>query len=263
MRETGAWTALAGATRYEFGMQIRRKALWVVFATFALPTVFGAAWTPYTGVPEGFSVTYVVISWSLVVQFLLPIAFGCLLADRLPRDRDTRMEELLGTLPAPVGIRLLGKYLGATLATLVPVVLIWAPGVACVAVESGDPWVLALGVLAFATVNLPGLLFVGAFSVACPVVLWVPLYQLLYVGYWFWGNLIPTSPTGGNLIPSLSHTILTPFGEYMASGFFGTGQTTVRATASEGMASMGLLLGLGALALLCAYALLRRKEAAA
>lgn len=263
MKERGTWSALAGATRYEFGMQVRRKALWVVFAAFALPTVFGAAWTPYTGIPEGFSVTYIVISWSLVVQFLLPIAFGCLLADRLPRDRHTRTEELLGTLPAPLGSRLLGKYLGATLATLVPVVLIWAPGVAYVAVESGDPWVLALGLLAFATVNLPGLLFVGAFSVACPVVLWVPLYQFLYVGYWFWGNLIPTNPTGGNLIPSLSHTILTPLGEYMASGFFDAGETPARATVWEGVASMGLLLGLGALALLTAYALLRRREAAA
>ena len=263
MRGSGTWPALAGATRYEFGMQIRRKALWVVFAAFALPTVFGTAWNPYTGMPEGFSVAYIVVSWSLVVQFLLPIAFGCLLADRFPRDRHTRTEELLGTLPAPLGSRLLGKYFGATLATLVPVVLIWAPGVACVAVESGDPWALPLGLLVFATVNLPGLLFVGAFSVACPIVLWVPLYQFLYVGYWFWGNLIPTSPTGGNIIPSLSHTILTPFGEYMASGFFGTGQTTVRATVLEGMASMSLLLGLGAAALLCAYALLRRKEAAA
>ena len=261
MKGRGTWSALAGATRYEFGMQIRRKALWVVFAAFAIPTVFGAAWTPYTGVPEGFSVTYIVISWSLVVQFLLPIAFGCLLADRLPRDRHTRTEELLGTLPAPLGSRLLGKYLGATVATLVPVVLIWAPGVAYVAAESGDPWVLALGLFAFATVNLPGLLFVAAFSVACPVVLWVPLYQFLYVGYWFWGNLIPTSPTGGNLIPSLSNTILTPLGGYMANGFFGTEYMEAQVTVSEGLASMSLLLGLGALALLCAYALLRRREA--
>lgn len=257
MKGRGTWSSFAGATRYEFGMQVRRKALWVVFAAFALATIFGVAWTPYTGIPEGFSATYVVVSWSLVVQFLLPIAFGCLLADRLPRDRHTRTEELLGTLPAPLVSRLLGKYLGATLATLVPVVLIWAPGVAYVAFESGDPRVLALGLLAFITVNLPGLLFVGAFSVACPVVLWVPIYQFLYVGYWFWGNLIPT----GFDIPTLSHTILTPFGEYMASGFFGTGQTDARATVWEGMASMGLLLGLCALALLVAYALLRGREA--
>ena len=37
-------------------------------------------------------------------------------------------------------------------------------------------------------VNLPGLLFVAAFSVSCPVILWVPLYQFLFVGYWFWGR---------------------------------------------------------------------------
>ncbi len=121
--------------------------------------------------------------------------------------------------------------------------------------DGADPMALPLGVAAFLTINLPGLLFVAAFSVSCPVVLWVPLYQFLFVGYWFWGNLIPV----GFGMPTLSGTILTPLGEYVATGFFGTEQVPVRATFVGGVTSMGLLLGLAALALFCGYKLWRRR----
>lgn len=241
-------SALVGAVRYEFKMQIRRKVLWVTFLIFSL-AVFVISFSPWTRWSEGLSVAHLVANWSLVVQFINPVAFGILLADRLPRDRRTKVEELLDTLPASLRSRFMGKYLGATLATLVPVLLVWTLGIVYIAIDRVSPEALPLGIAAFLTINLPGLLFVAAFSVACPIVLWVPLYQFLFVGYWFWGNLIPTSPRGDNAMPTPSHTILTPFGEYMANGFFGTEQTTVRATVLEGMASMSLLLVLGTLVL--------------
>jgi hypothetical protein len=90
---------------------------------------------------------------------------------------------------------------------------------------------------------------VAAFSVSCPAVLWVPLYQFLFVGYWFWGTLL--SPEGG--IPTLSGTWLNPRGEVAANGFFGA--RTLYANGSyawEGAASIALLLGLGILALFVA-----------
>ncbi|QIN84527.1 hypothetical protein GBA63_19165 [Rubrobacter tropicus] len=248
-------SALGGAMSYEFRMQLRRKALWITFIVFSL-ALLNLTFSPWTRWSEGLSVPHLVANWSLAVQFFHPIAFGILLADRLPRDRHTRVEELLDTLPASLGSRFLGKYLGTTLATLVPIFLIYAAGVAYIAAGRGDLSAIPLALGAFATINLPGLLFVAAFSVSSTAVLWVPLYQFLFVGYWFWGNLIPTDPTGGNMMPTLSRTILTPFGEYMANGFFGTEQTTVRATALEGMASMSLLLGLGALALYSGYRVL-------
>lgn len=255
MKGSTTWPSILGAARYEFRMQARRKALWVVFAAFA-PTVFLLSLGPWTRWSEGLPVPHLVANWSLAVQFFLPIAFGCLLADRVPRDGLTHVQELLEALPAALGVRFLGKYIGATLATLVPVLLIWAMGIAYIATDRDNLEALPLGLAAFAVVNLPGLLFVAAFSVSCPVILWVPLYQFLFVGYWFWGNLIPQ----GFGMPTLSHTILTPFGEYTANGFFGTEQATARATVFEGIASMALLIGLGALALLGGYALLRRQE---
>ena len=259
--EATAETAVIGATIYEFRMQLRRRALWITFSLFGLALVLSRlALAPWSHYFEGLPVPQLVANWSLSVQFLHPVAFGVLLADRLPRDRRTRVGELLDALPASPGGRFLGKYLGATLATLVPVLLTWAAGIAYIVVDRGAPGAVLPGLVAFSTINLPGLLFVAAFSVACPVILWVPLYQFLFVGYWFWGNLIPTSPTG-NMMPTLSHTALAPLGEYAANGLFGTEQTVPRVSALEGVVSMGLLLGLGALALLCAYRYLRWQRA--
>lgn len=248
---------LYGATLYEFKMQIRRKALWITFAFFAL--VFSAlAWKPWDPALGDNPVDFLVAAWSLAVQFIHPIAFGLLLADRIPRDRRTGTAELLETSPASPGGRYLGKYLGATLATLVPLLITWATGAAYIVADTGDPVAVPLAVAAFLTINLPGLLFVAAFSMACPVMLWVPLYQFLFVGYWFWGNLLPP----GAPIPSLTGTHLTPLGEYMAGGFFVEEISTslgVNPTALDGVVSMVLLSGLGALALLCGYALWRRQ----
>jgi ABC-type transport system involved in multi-copper enzyme maturation permease subunit len=248
-------SAAAGAARYEFRMQVRRRAVWITICAFAL-TLSIMAHAPWR-LPEGMPTAQVVANWSMVVQFLLPVAVGVLLADRLPRDRRTRTSELLETLPASPGGRFLGKYLGSTLATLVPLLLLYVAGLGYIAVSRADPAAFPLGLLAFSAINLPGLLFVAAFSLACPAVLWAPLYQVLFVGYWFWGNLIPR----GFDIPSLSGTLLTPLGEYMANGFFGIAQTTVRATAWEAVASATLLLGLAAVALLGAHWLLRPRAA--
>ncbi len=247
---------LGGAIRYEFLMQIRRPALWITFVLFALVLPI-RTWTPWDPALGDNPVAFLVPAWSLAVQSLHPIAFGLLLADRLPRDRRTGTTELLETLAASPGRRYLGKYLGATLATLIPLLITWAAGAAYIVADTGDPVAVPLAVAAFLTINLPGLLFVAAFSVACPVVLWVPLYQFLFVGYWFWGNLIPPYVR----IPTLTGTHLTPLGEYVVAGFFESDQTyfAPNATALDGVVSMVLLLGLGALALVCGYALLRRR----
>ncbi len=246
---------MTGTIRYEFLMQARRPALWIVVAVFCSSLVV-LSLTPW-GAFEGLTTPQTVANWALSVQFLHPMAAGILLADRVPRDGRTRVAELLETVPYPSAGRFAGKYLGSTLATLVPLALIYAAGLGYVVLDTADPMAVPLGVAAFLTINLPGLLFVAAFSVSCPVVLWVPLYQFLFVGYWFWGNLIPT----GLGIPTLSHTVLAPLGEFAANGFFGTEQVTPRATVLEGLTSMGLLLGLAALALVCAHTVLRRRQA--
>ncbi|HEY4389215.1 MAG TPA: hypothetical protein VGN34_32625 [Ktedonobacteraceae bacterium] len=157
-------------------------------------------------------------------------------------------------------MRLLGKYLGSLLATLVPMLIIYCIGI----VFDTCHWQGIVGwqstlqtlpavVPLFLTVILPGQLFIVAFSLAGPVFLWLPLYQFLFVGYWFWGNIF--DPSRG--IPSLSNTILTPFGAYMLAGFFheDSGMIVHRATFLQGMESLLLLVGIsvGVLVLLWNY----------
>lgn len=241
---TTVGTTVAGAARYEFRMQTRRKALWITVLLFGL-LVFTGMTNPWN-VPA----RDVVVNWASVIQSLMPIAIGCLLADRLPRDKRFGVDELLGTLPGSPGGRLIGKYLGATFATLVPILLIYTAGILYTVADRGAPEAVPLALAMFAAVNMPGILFVAAFSVSCLALLWVPLYQFLFVGYWFWGNFLP--PDGA--IPTLSGTMLTPVGGYASAGFFGLDDPWSGPVAAwEGAASIALMLSLGALALLCAH----------
>lgn len=256
-----ALTAVSGATRYEFTMQARRKSVWIVMGVFSLLMLTGsdAPWK----VSDGMPLAEAVAKWAITLQVLLPLAFGLLLANRLPRDHSTQVSELLIALPAGSGARLAGKYLGSTLATMAPMALLYSVGIFYLLADRGDLTAIPLGIVAFCAINVPGLLFVGAFSVSCPAVLWVPLYQLLFVGYWFWGNFLlqgPQSPLY-NTIPSLSGTLLTPAGYYASGAFFGVSIAGIQAVVWEGVVSICLLVGLGALALLCAHWYLRWRQA--
>ena len=251
----GTSSALAGATLYEFQMQVRRKALWLVTGTFFVFTNLTGFQEPWE-FQNFWPVAEILARWTQEMQTFMPIAFGILLADRLPRDRRLRADELLESSPGSPAERFLGKYVGATLATLLPLFLIYASGVVYVAVDRGSAQAIPLGLAMFVTASLPGLLFIAAFSVSCPVVLWVPLYQFLFIGYWFWGNLLSSNSP----IPTISDTWLTPYGDYIMRGFFGL-MYVEEATIWEGLTSMGLLLGFAALALYWAYWVIRFRKA--
>ncbi len=206
-------TAL-GALRYEFRMQARRKSVWIATLLSSLVVVTGLS-NPWN-VSTDASVNTVIGNWAIVCNAFMPVVFGVLLADRLPRDRRLRVSELFDSLPATSGMRLFGKYLGSALASSLPIFLVYSAGIAYVLLRWHDPLVVPIALAAFAAINIPGLLFVAAFSIAVPALLWLPLYQFLYVGYWFWGNLL--TPSFG--IPTLSTTVLTPLGGNAATAFF-------------------------------------------
>jgi len=76
-----------------------------------------------------------IIYWTGIVQSFLAVAAGLLLADRLPRDRRVKVDELLNTLPCTVMARIFGKYLVSTIATLIPMLTIYSTGVAYILVR--------------------------------------------------------------------------------------------------------------------------------
>src|SRR6185312_1453287 len=152
--------AFSGALYYEFRMQIRRRSMWITFIALGLIfTQFHQPWNRPVTTPAGNSIVY----WTAIVQTFLAVAVGIFVADRLQRDRRVHVDEVLKALPGGLGARLFGKYLGSTFATLIPMLAVYGAGVGYIVYRWQDVQVLPIALAAFATIALPGLLFVTAF----------------------------------------------------------------------------------------------------
>ena len=75
---------------------------------------------------------------------------------------------------------------------------------------------LPVTVLAFLAIDLPAYAFLTIFSLVCPLIMPLRVYQVLFTGYWFWGNFL-----NPDVFPNLSDTLLTPSGKYAMQAFFG------------------------------------------
>jgi ABC-2 type transport system permease protein len=250
--------SLRGAIAAEYRMQIRRPVVWIligVLGAWVLRVNMDSVVQSRDATPAEVGV------WAWFLQIFTPVAVGVLLADRFARDRRSHVDEILESTPAADWVRLVGKYLGATAATVTPMVLIYVLGLAWLATQVPDALTVAvLAVPAFLVVNMPGLLFVAAYSVCVPIVMKVPLYQFLFVGYWFWGNLLPPQ-----IMPTLRDTWLAPIGWVTESAFFHPfdSGTAIAWTVPDAIASILLLLALALAALVAGVVALRLQRARA
>jgi hypothetical protein len=263
-----AFPVVGGALRYEFWMQLTRRSAWVVLALVAsLSLVIWAAiagsalhahYSPelHAWIPP--SQSDAILGWAQFATMLLPLGVGLVLADRLARDRQSNVSEVLDTLPGSLGARLLGKYLGATLATLVPVLLIYVAVIAYILTQAPGAAGVSMATGAFAAVVLPGVLFAAGFSIALPAVIKVPVYQFLFTGYWFWANLMP--PKIG--LPSPVATMLNATGPWAQEGLFNFDWAFLRlhATPAQAYASIALLVCLGSVAMAAGWLYLRWQQ---
>ena len=242
---------------YEFRMQARRPAIWLLLGSIGAYML----WLLHEATVQNLDVQSPVGQWAVLMQILCPVAFGVLLADRFARDRRTKVADLLDTTPASDAARLVGKYLGATAATTLPILILYALGIAWRATQFDTTTVIGQGVAAFLLINLPGLLFVAAFSICVPILIRVPLYQFLFVGYWFWGNLMPPQT-----MPTLSMTWLAPIGYVPAQAFFHPfvdRGTTPDWGALDAVISISLLFGLAVAALVVCLLVSRQQRSRA
>lgn len=207
-----------GVFRYEFRMSIRRLSVWLTFGILMVPYLTSAFTPP--SLSERLPAANEVISYAGTFSFMLnlftPVIAGILIADRLVRDRKLGVDELLHSTALPRWAYIAGKYFGALLSIAAPI-LLCSLLFGLITVASGAPLALLPAMaLAFLGINLPALAFITAFSLACPLIMPVRVYQVLFTGYWFWGNFL--SP---RVLPTLNGTYLSASGVFAMNGLFG------------------------------------------
>jgi hypothetical protein len=260
--------AAVACARYEMRMQLRRWSMWVTTAVIVvlIPLISrGLVDDLFDADPKD-----AMVSAAVHVNLLLPIGYGCLLADRLVRDTRLRVAPILDTTPTSPAARLIGKYVGVCTAGALPIVATYF-GLASVYVgTTGDLEAIAWAAAAFGAIVAPALLYVGALAQAVPLVMPAPLFRVLFVGYWFWSTINPA------VMPTLSRTLLYPIGGYPIQALFHIGGpdqnftwagpqpgavlNVLRPEPTPAMAwlSIGVLLVVAATALYAAHALRAR-----
>ncbi|MGH2493159.1 MAG: hypothetical protein ACRDIV_00475 [Ktedonobacteraceae bacterium] len=252
---------LWGVIRYEFKMQARRRSLWIVFAGIALIMLGAMPGNLFNSGEhlKGMTLLQQVASVTVDIDWLPLIAIGIFLADRFPRERNNRVDELFESMPGTLNTRLAGKYLGCLLGTLLPAFLAYCLNIGLLAYIKHTALVLPLSLVTYSAIVIPGVCFITAFTLACTSLMWVPLYQFLFIGYWFWGNML--GPRIG--LPTLSTTILTPSGSFIGAGFFGSVSVTWigEVTPLESLASLLILLLIPLFVMILFYRYLRWQQA--
>ncbi len=208
-----------GLARHEFIMSVRRPGFWIAYLLLA------AFYLVSNLIPSANAAEDIIRPdqiWPqaghqvFMFNIFLPLLAGILTADRLPRDTSIGVRELQRSTPLRVPAYILAKYVGVLFSVLLPMfLLVCLTGALTVLrglAPSGFLWPLAL---AFLSIAVPSHAFVVAFSLAIPVVLPLRIYQVLFTGYWFWGNLL--SPQA---FPTISDTVLNAAGQYPLQAFF-------------------------------------------
>ena len=212
-------TQFFGVLRHEFNMAVRRPGMWIAFAVlyaFYFITVLSPSEVGDDlpqNVPQMWQQAGMVMFYANMFMVILG---GILAADRVQRDFRLGVRELQQSSPLGQGAYILGKYFGVLAAVISPM-LLFVIVQACVSVIRGVPVIyLAIMLVAFLAMGVPAFAFVVAFSLACPLFMPVRVYQVLFVGYWFWGNYL--SP---DVFPTISDTLLVPSGKYVLHGLLG------------------------------------------
>ncbi|MFC0435103.1 hypothetical protein [Kutzneria buriramensis] len=242
----------AATARVELVALLRRPgvvAVIVALAAFPLLT--------YHHLYDG-STTQIVVAQTYFMNTFAPVAIGVVLADRFVRDRLLGVQEVLDALPVGIAPRLWGRFLGLVVGSALPVLAVWLVAAAHIAVIRHDSNALLLAAASFAGGVLPGLVVVCALSLLGPAVLGIALFRVVFVVYWFWGNLVPTQ-----LMPSPSATWFTPIGGITLSAVFHADLGYPSLTVADGVASITVLTVTGAVLVVALQYLERRRRTAA
>jgi ABC-2 type transport system permease protein len=215
----GSMSQFFGIFCHEFKMAIRRPGMWIANAVlyiFYTVTIFSPTEVG-TSLPQSATEMWQHAGFTLLyANMFMVILGGILAADRMQRDFQLGVRELQLSSPLNNAAYVLAKYFGVLFAVISPM-LLFVMAYAGLGVAQGVPAsYLGIMLAVFFAMGLPAFAFVTAFSLACPLFMPLRVYQVLFVGYWFWGNYMSPS-----VFPTISDTLLVPSGKYVFYGLIG------------------------------------------
>jgi ABC-2 type transport system permease protein len=136
----------------------------------------------------------------------------------MQRDFNIQVWQLQQSTPLSRPAYVFGKYFGVLFSMLLPT-LAWVILASLLSIPFAGASIDFLGAMlvAFLAVSVPAYAFVVAFSLACPLVIPLRVYQILFTGYWFWANYL-----NPDIFPTLNGTLLTPGGQFVVEAYFGS-----------------------------------------
>lgn len=227
-----------GVLAYEYRMSISRKAVLIVTGVFMAALVLILIFA--SEIPDASEINLWEDAGSIVfgMNIFFPVIAGIIASDRAVRDTKLGVRELLRVTNLKNITYVLGKYFGVVLSLLTlqfGLVLFW--GLIAVIAYGFSPVYLLYLLAASILINAPGLFFITAFSLACPLIMPVRVYQILFTGYWYWGNFL-----NPEFIPTIADTLLNAAGKYAASAYFNYFFGTMAAASGRALANIGVLL---------------------
>jgi hypothetical protein len=209
-----------GIVGYEFRMSIQRKGILIITILFSAFYIY--IWLNMGGnfeVKEGIQNPLFAEAGQTIfgMNLFFPVVAGISAADRAVRDFKLGVRELLRATHLKNSTYILGKYFGVTLSFLtIEMIVISLVSITAVLFLQWPAAFILYGLLSVLLISAPGLFFIMAFSLACPLVMPLRVYQILFTGYWYWGNFI--NPT---VMFTISDTVLNASGEFPMTAFLG------------------------------------------
>ena len=250
-----------GVFKYEYFMSIRRKSFLIILLLFTAFYVF--LWLDVgSDVARDSNFNQGLLSEAGQMIFFLnlfyPVIAGILAADRLVRDQKLGVQEILRSTGIKHTSYTLGKYFGIVLSLVtIELLIVLSISVPITIINSWPITFIIYSLYAVLLLSGPGICFISAFSLACPMIMPLRVYQILFTGYWFWGNYL--SP---QVLPTISDTLLNASGKYSLQAFFGVqiSMDSPLVDPIQAISNIGVLLLSAALALVVLIVYLGQSE---
>ena len=208
-----------GVIKYEFLMSIKRKSMLIIallFVIFFIANSFNVDQAIILEDANKEAYLYTAGQSVFFLNLFFPVFVGISAADRAIRDKKNGVKEIINATKITNQTHLFGKYIGVVLSyIIIESVIVLISSLQFIIFQSFPLIYMVYAFTALLMMGFPALFFVIGFSLVCPFFMPIRIYQILFTGYWYWGNYI-----NPEAIPSISHTILNASGRFTLYKYF-------------------------------------------